>query len=129
MGALTAAALPLAPAPAHAATPGTVSPLFGVHHRGRPHTAMLWGGTNPPAEPEHLADYLDSIDRFRTRMHRAGADVELSAHPNDHGLQRMEQIRRDPHGPNPFVLGRARTHRYMAVMDLMIQGRLADARA
>lgn len=110
-------------------TPGTVSPLFGTRHRGHRHTAMLWGGTNPPTAPAELRTYLDSIASFRRRMHRAGADIELSNHPNDHGLQRMQDIRDDPGAPNPFVLGRHRTDRFMKVMDLMIQGRLADAQA
>ncbi|WP_017625354.1 MBL fold metallo-hydrolase [Nocardiopsis chromatogenes] len=110
-------------------TPGTVSALFDTRHRGRPHTAMLWGGTNPPAAPGRLRTYRDSIAAFRRRMHRAGADIELSNHPNDHGLQRMQALRTDPHAPNPFILGRHRTDRFMKVMDLMIQGRLADARA
>ncbi|WP_017595743.1 MBL fold metallo-hydrolase [Nocardiopsis potens] len=110
-------------------TPGTVSALFDTRHRGRPRTAMLWGGTNPPAAPAELRTYRDSIAAFRRRMHRAGADVELSNHPNDHGLQRIDELRADPQGPNPFVIGPHRTDRFMRVMDLMIRGRLADARA
>ncbi|MDA2815242.1 MBL fold metallo-hydrolase [Nocardiopsis sp. RSe5-2] len=110
-------------------TPGTISALFGTRDRDRPRTAMLWGGTNPPTTPGELRTYLDSIAAFRHRMHTAGADIELSNHPNDHGLQRMQDIRDDPDAPNPFVLGRHRTDRFMKVMDLMIQGRLADAQA
>ncbi|NSC20015.1 MBL fold metallo-hydrolase [Streptomyces albus subsp. chlorinus] len=110
-------------------TPGTVSPVFPVHAGHRRHTAMLWGGVNPPSTPAELRTYLASLDSFRDRTREAWVDVELSNHPNDYGLQRAEQLRNDPHGPNPFVLGRPRTQRYLKVMDLMLHGRLADAEA
>ncbi|MGI5350432.1 MBL fold metallo-hydrolase [Streptomyces sp. CA-250714] len=110
-------------------TPGTISPIFPVQNGHQRHTAMLWGGLNPPAAPAELRTYLTSIRSFRDRMRQAKVDVELSNHPNDYGLQRAEQLRNDPDGPNPFVLGRPRTQRYMKVMDLMLHGRLADAEA
>ncbi|MEE1801900.1 hypothetical protein PUR57_24955 [Streptomyces sp. JV176] len=56
-------------------------------------------------------------------------DVELPNHPNDYGLQRAEQLRNRPGGANPFVLGRPRTQRFMAVMDLLVRARIADAEA
>ncbi|GAA0446605.1 MBL fold metallo-hydrolase [Streptomyces olivaceiscleroticus] len=108
-------------------TPGTVSPVIPVRAGRARHTAMLWGGANPPGTPAELRTYLTSLRTFRHRTRRAGADVELSNHPNDHGLQRAEQLRADPGGPNPFVLGRRRTDRYLAVMESMLRGRLADA--
>ncbi|MEY9212172.1 hypothetical protein ABH917_001618 [Thermobifida halotolerans] len=42
---------------------------------------------------------------------------------------RAEQLRSHPDGANPFVLGRRRAHRFMAVMSLMLRGRIADAEA
>ncbi|MGI5118812.1 MBL fold metallo-hydrolase [Marinactinospora thermotolerans] len=110
-------------------TPGTVSPIFPVRAGSDRHTAMLWGGTNPPGTLPELRDYLASIASFRGRMREAGVDVELSNHPNDYGLQRAEQLRERPDGANPFVLGRQRADRYMEVMDLMLRGRIADAEA
>ncbi|MCC9306194.1 MBL fold metallo-hydrolase [Kitasatospora sp. RB6PN24] len=108
-------------------TPGTVSPIFPVRTGGRHHTAMLWGGMNPPATLPELRTYLASVQSFRARTARAGVDVELSNHPNDHGLQRVEQLRDQPGGPNPFVLGHHRVDRFLAVMDTMLRGRIADA--
>lgn len=108
-------------------TAGTVSPIFPVHTARRHHTAMLWGGTNPPTTPAALRTYLSSIRTFRTHMHRAHTDVELSNHPVDDGLQRAEELRANPDGPNPFLLGTRRTQRYMQVMTLMLRGRLASA--
>ncbi|MDT0342423.1 MBL fold metallo-hydrolase [Streptomyces litchfieldiae] len=110
-------------------TPGTVSPIFPVRAGHERHRAMLWGGMNPPTTPAELRTYLASIHSFRARTRQADVDVELSNHPNDHGLQRAEQLRNDPCGPNPFVLGRTRTQRFMKVLDSMLRGRLADAEA
>ncbi|GGQ64147.1 MBL fold metallo-hydrolase [Kitasatospora griseola] len=110
-------------------TPGTVSPIIPVRAGARRHTAMLWGGTLPPAGLPELRTYLSSVRSFRTRAVRAGADVELSHHPTDFGLERAEQLRAHPDGPNPFVLGRPRTERFLAVLDLMLRGRIADAGA
>lgn len=90
---------------------------------------MLWGGMNPPTALTDLRIYLASVHSFRERIRQANVDVELSNHPNDYGLQRAEQLRNRPDGLNPFVLGRPRTQRYMAVMDLMLRGRIADAEA
>ncbi|MZE68276.1 MBL fold metallo-hydrolase [Streptomyces sp. SID5789] len=108
-------------------TAGTVSPIIPLRAGRVRHTAMLWGGTNPPASPAELRSYRAAIRSFRARMREAGVDVELSNHPNDHGLQRAEQLRQQPEGGNPFVLGRPRAQLYMAVMDLMLRGRIADA--
>lgn len=108
-------------------TPGTVSPIIPVRRGSERHTAMLWGGTNPPTTPTALRTYLRSIHSFRAQMRCTNVDVELSNHPADYGLQRAEQLRSRPDGPNPFVLGRTRTQRYMMVMDSMLRGRLADA--
>lgn len=110
-------------------TSGTVSPIIPVRAGRERHTAMLWGGMNPPTSLTELHTYLASIHSFRDRIRQADVDVELSNHPNDHGLQRAEQLRNRPDGENPFVLGRPRTQRFMAVMDLMLRGRIADAEA
>ncbi|RKS06559.1 metallo-beta-lactamase class B [Nocardiopsis sp. Huas11] len=108
-------------------TAGTVSPILPVRHGSDQHTAMLWGGIRPPEAVAELRTYLASIHSFRLRMRRAGVDVELANHPIDDGLARAEQVREDPGGDHPFVLGRRGTDRFMAVMDLMLRGWTADA--
>ncbi|PDP87506.1 MBL fold metallo-hydrolase [Glycomyces fuscus] len=110
-------------------TAGTVSPVFPVRTGSESHTAMLWGGTRPTRTLSELRTYLASIRSFRDRMRRAGVDVELANHPIDDGLARAEQVRAEPDGDNPFVLGRRRADRFMAVMDLMLRGWTADAEA
>ncbi|BBJ37642.1 MBL fold metallo-hydrolase [Streptomyces antimycoticus] len=108
-------------------TPGTVSTILPVWTGGHRHTAMLWGGLNPPTGVEELRTYRTSIHSFASRMREAKVDVELASHPYDRGLERAELLRRQPCGPNPFVLGRERTQRFMAVMDLMLRGLIEDA--
>ncbi|MGW1610053.1 MBL fold metallo-hydrolase [Streptomyces sp. NPDC002285] len=108
-------------------TTGTVSPVIPVRSGSERHTAMLWGGVNPPGTVPELSVYRASVHSFRKRMRDAKVDVELSNHPNDHGLQRVEQLRSRPDGVNPFVLGEPRTQRFMVVLDLMLRGRIADA--
>ncbi|MFD3687546.1 MBL fold metallo-hydrolase [Nocardiopsis sp. NPDC058631] len=110
-------------------TEGTVSPLLPVRTGSESHTAMLWGGTQPPETLAELHTYLASIRSFRDRMRRVGVDVELANHPIDDGLARAEQVRDDPGGDNPFVLGRRRADQFMEVLDLMLRGRTADAEA
>ncbi|WP_433469494.1 MBL fold metallo-hydrolase [Spirillospora sp. CA-128828] len=106
-------------------TPGTVSPIFPVRWKGRRHTAMLWGGTNPPAATAEKRTYVSSVLAFAARMRQAGADVELNNHGTcDQGLARMEELRSG--GPaNPFIIGHARAQRFMKVMETMLRGRIA----
>ncbi|MFC5813606.1 MBL fold metallo-hydrolase [Nonomuraea harbinensis] len=123
---LGATTIQLCYTPGH--TPGTVSPIFPVTWEGTRHMAMSWGGTNPPAALVSLRTYLTSVLSFRNRTRRAGVDVEVSTHPFvDYGLERMQQLRTQPRGANPFVLGQAGMDTYMAVMEAMLRGRLADA--
>ncbi|MFB7911315.1 MBL fold metallo-hydrolase [Kitasatospora sp. NPDC056076] len=108
-------------------TPGTVSPVIPVRAGRRHHSAMLWGGLKPPSTVAELRTFLASVHSFRAVMRRANVEVELSNHPNDHGLERAEQLRHQPPGAaNPFLLGGPRTQRYMAVMDAMLRGRIAE---
>ncbi|GAA2355181.1 MBL fold metallo-hydrolase [Nonomuraea africana] len=109
-------------------TPGTVSPIFPVWWKGRRHTAMLWGGTNPPTVTAGKRTYLSSVLAFASQMRRAGVDVELNNHGLcDHGLGRMEELRSGSAGSgNPFIVGHARAQRFMKVMETMMRGRIAS---
>ncbi|MFD3843867.1 hypothetical protein ACFWWC_48020 [Streptomyces sp. NPDC058642] len=109
-------------------TPGTVSPVFPARRRGRTHTAMLWGGTNPPAATASKETYLSSALTFAARTRRAGVDIELSNHGfADYGLDRMEGLRGAPHGrENPFVVGTSGAQRSMKIVQTMLRGRIAQ---
>ncbi|MFG2730349.1 MBL fold metallo-hydrolase [Streptomyces canus] len=118
--------VPLNHTPGH--TPGTVSPIFPARWRGRTHTAMTWGGTNPPAATASKETYLSSILTFASRMRRAGVDIELSNHGfADYGLERMEELRSAPDGhENPFIVGTSVAQRFMKVAENMLRGRIAQ---
>ncbi|MEV4110688.1 MBL fold metallo-hydrolase [Nonomuraea sp. NPDC049695] len=109
-------------------TPGTVSPIFPVRWKGRRHTAMLWGGTNPPTATADKRTNLSSVLAFAATMRRAGVDVELNNHGGaDYGLARIEELRAGSVGAeNPFVIGRARAQRFMKVMEVMLRGRIVQ---
>ncbi|GLW11653.1 MBL fold metallo-hydrolase [Microtetraspora sp. NBRC 13810] len=107
-------------------TRGTVSAIFPVRWKGRRHTAMLWGGTNPPAATAEKRTLVSSVLDFSAQMKRAGVDVELNNHGTcDHGLARMEQLRGSTGAGNPFVIGRSRAQGFMKVMETMLRGRIA----
>ncbi|GAB2764078.1 hypothetical protein [Streptomyces bullii] len=93
--------------------------LLPARWQGMEHMAVSWGGTNPPTATASKETYLSSILAFASRMKRAGVDIELSDHAfADYGLERMEELRSAPEGPeNPFILGTSVTRRFMEVME------------
>ncbi|MEU1515675.1 MBL fold metallo-hydrolase [Streptomyces sp. NPDC005811] len=109
-------------------TPGTISPIFPVHWHGTAHTAMVWGGTNPPTSTADKQTYLSSVLSFASKMSQAGVDVELSNHGFcDYGLERMAELRTSPNTTdNPFVLGTSGAQLFMDVMENMLRGRIAQ---
>ncbi|CAL9335697.1 MBL fold metallo-hydrolase [Streptomyces sp. enrichment culture] len=109
-------------------TRGSVSPIFPVRWQGTSHTAMLWGGTNPPTPTADKQTYLNSVLGFASKMSQAGVDAELSNHAFcDYGLERMAQLRRAPNTTaNPFVVGTSGTQLFMDVMENMLRGRIAQ---
>lgn len=90
-------------------TPGTISLIFPVSDKGKPHKAALWGGTGFNFGPDEvkLRQYADSAARFGKIASDQGVDVFLSNHPNrDSGIEKMEILgKRGPRDPNPFVMG------------------------
>ncbi|MEI7056666.1 MBL fold metallo-hydrolase [Nocardioides sp. CCNWLW239] len=102
-------------------TRGTVSPIFPVHWRGRRHRAILWGGMGLPQSVQGRRAYLASVQRTARRARREGIDVVLTNHTNVERLATM-----DDSGENPYILGRARTDRFWAVLEAMVRGRIAD---
>ncbi len=98
-------------------TPGTLSFILPVFHRGQRHMLAMWGGTNIPANPEAQRQYLAAFDHFATFTRKLGVDVELSNHPFvDDSLARMEQLRANPKGPNPLVIGVQRYEDYVGIL-------------
>ena len=102
-------------------TAGTVSTLIPVNDRGTPHLVAEWGGTliGGLRTPEGFQTYIDSAERFRSIVAKAGADVIVSNHTNYDGskVKLPAVLRRGPGDPNPYVIGKDAVQRYLTVAD------------
>ena len=102
-------------------TAGTVSTLIPVNDRGTPHLVAEWGGTliGGLRTPEGFQTYINSAERFRGIVAKAGADVIVSNHTNYDGskVKLPAVLRRGPGDPNPYVIGKDAVQRYLTVAD------------
>jgi len=100
-------------------TPGTVSTIFRVTDRGRPHTVGYFGGTGGGRDPAAARAQAASLARWRSITQAAGVDVLIANHPlHDRGIENNEIIAYGrPDDPNPYVIGSDRYQRYMQVME------------
>lgn len=100
-------------------TPGTISTLVPVRDNGRPHLAAAWGGTafNFARTPENFQTYINSADRFRDIVVKAGADVVIANHTNfDESKRKIPALAlRKPGEPHPYVVGNDAVRRYVTV--------------
>jgi metallo-beta-lactamase class B len=105
-------------------TLGTYSSIFPVRDNGRPHVAVLWGGTlfnfrDTPASPRpaRLDMYAASADKVRELASSAGADVLLSNHTQyDASTLRLPMLsRRQPGDPHPYVIGAESLTRFLSM--------------
>ena len=98
-------------------TPGTLSFIVPVFDKGHPHMLAMWGGTNVPNVDEAQRQYLASFEHFERFTKPMGVDAELSNHPFvDGSLAKMEALRANADGPNPFVIGPTRYGDYTGVL-------------
>lgn len=99
-------------------TPGTISPIIPVMHKGRRHNVLLWGGTafNFGPIPERLNSYSAEAARMRTLVAPRRIDVFVSNHPRpDASGARMEMMRNhQERAPHPFVIGQSRVSNILA---------------
>lgn len=88
-------------------TPGGLSFIVPAIDQGERHLAMMWGGTNPPVDPQLLAAYFRSLDTFEAACAARGVDAILSNHPfYDNGVEKLALMRnRLEHVQNPFITG------------------------
>jgi metallo-beta-lactamase class B len=100
-------------------TVGTISPVFDVSHRGKPHKVLLWGGTafNFGKDLGRLDSYIEATERMAALAQRDNIDVLLSNHPGYDGtIAKLQALRTNPGGENPFVMGTANVVRALHVM-------------
>ena len=100
-------------------TPGTISTLVPVKDGGRTHLAAAWGGTafNFPRTPENFKIYVNSADRFRDIVTKAGADVIIANHTRFDGTPKKVAAlaTRKPGQPHPYVIGKTAVANYVTV--------------
>jgi metallo-beta-lactamase class B len=106
-------------------TPGTISTIVPVKDQGRAHVAALWGGTGfnftiTPDKPRMywFEQYINSAQRFRDVVARAGADVLIANHPNqDNAKAKLAALAaRKPGDRHPFVVGNDSVARYVTMV-------------
>jgi metallo-beta-lactamase class B len=102
-------------------TPGTISTLVPVKDNGRPHLMAAWGGTafNFPRTPENFKVYINSAQRFRDIVAKAGADGVIANHTNFDGtkVKVPALAKRAAGAPHPYVTGNAAVQRYLTVAE------------
>jgi metallo-beta-lactamase class B len=121
-------------------TLGTISTLIPLKDRGHPHVAVTWGGTafnwlknrNDYITPERpdafwFQRYVASSERFSAIADKAHADVLLSNHTIFDGSKtKLPLVRtRTAEQPNPYVVGAASVHAYLAVANQCARAGLA----
>jgi metallo-beta-lactamase class B len=96
-------------------TQGTVMMTFQVRDKGTPRTVLFPGGALQVPNKESLRAFEHIMNDY---FKPAKPEAVFNSHPltmND-GLAMMQQIRQNPNGPNPYVMGQARMARYMDIM-------------
>jgi metallo-beta-lactamase class B len=118
--------LPVA-VPGH--TPGAMGFLFEVKTPGKTHMAALFGGTillPQNATPEVLKQYLSSVAHFKEEAKKHKVDVELQNHPlMDNFEARLAQLKQQPSGANPFIVGLDGYARFLDVIIGCMNAQLA----
>jgi metallo-beta-lactamase class B len=106
-------------------TPGTISTIVPLKDQGRAHVAALWGGTGfnftiTPDKPRKywFEQYINSAQRFRDVVAKAGADVLIANHPNqDNAKAKLAALAaRKPGDRHPFVVGNDSVTRYLTMV-------------
>ena len=96
-------------------TPGTIMMSVPVMDHGVRRVWLVPAGALQVPDKESWQAFQHIInDYFKKEM----PEMVFNSHPltmND-GLAKMAQIRRNPTGPNPYVLGKEKTARYLDIM-------------
>ena len=117
--------IPLYITPGH--TPGTISTIIRVLDHGHRHVISFWGGTTPPRDHATLVQYDELFRRFMELVNAAHAEGLISNHPVwDDTIAKLDTIRANPTGANPFLIGKATMDRYADVQEECIQAALAQ---
>ena len=98
-------------------TPGSVSSIFRVYDKGKPHMLAFWGGVGVPNQAGAISQYIESDTAFAKLAADANADVAITNHPHaDMTLEWVHQIHESPAKPNPLIVGPANVARWFSVI-------------
>lgn len=112
-------------------TPGTITIVFPVTDKGRPHMAAMMGAVGPRGgiEPHRIG--LAGMERLLAAARARSIDVGLHPHPHaDDSLAILQAARTRPASePNPFVLGTDGFRRFTEMVAACLKARIAAMEA
>lgn len=87
-------------------TPGTLTTIFDVTDKGKPHRVAFYGGLGLPRTIDALRHYSASLDRFAQIARERKVDTVIANHQTqDDSRVKLEELRWRAGGSNPYVLG------------------------
>jgi metallo-beta-lactamase class B len=104
-------------------TPGTMGVIVPVKLRGASHSVIVLAATQMPTR-ESLLQFERVFNEFAKPM-KVEASLNMHANGVQDDLMFLEQIRKSPGGPNPYLYGPERFSRWMDIMIECGRGRLA----
>lgn len=108
-------------------TPGQMSVIVPVEHRGQTRKLLVFSGNDQPSE---AAQYAISTDYLRSVAASEGADVFINTHPYQSALfYHLRRLKADPSAPNPLIMGTSGVDRFLAIFancQRAVRERLAD---
>lgn len=94
-------------------TPGQMSVIVPVEHRGAVHQLLIVSGND---NPEQAAQYAISMDYLRSVAAQAGADALINTHGYQSAMfHHLRRIKADPAAPNPFLMQTDGVNRYLGI--------------
>jgi len=104
-------------------TPGTMGTIVPVKVRGESKAVIVLAATQMPTR-ESLIQFEKVFNDF-AKPAKVEASLNMHANGVQNDLEFLEQIRKNPNGPNPYLYGPARFSRWMDIMIECGRGRLA----
>jgi metallo-beta-lactamase class B len=104
-------------------TPGTMGVIVPVKLRGALHSVIVLAATQMPTR-DSLIQFEKVFTEFAKPM-KVEASLNMHANGVQNDLEFLEQIRKNPSGPNPYLYGPERFSRWMDIMIECGRGRLA----
>ena len=107
-------------------TSGTISSVFPVRDKGKPHIAALWGGVGLNTDPESVKTYIRSAQRFSDIVKQAGANIILTNHTDwDRSKINLPMLAKgEPGSPNPYIVGNTEVLNFLKVAQECATARL-----